>query len=174
MQANDQRDTASSSALGRHESPEEPPTAELVVTSQRARPSSDASHHVVLLILPIVVVGMSLLLNVQGERRVVIPYVNVPLPALCTWQRLTDRPCPGCGLTRCFISMAHGDVAGAWQFHPLGVFLFGLLLVQVPYRGVQLWRLNHGRDQFRLGTVTWLVWGAILALFAQWLARMIW
>ena len=174
MQANDQCDTVSSSALGRDESLESPCTTELVVARERAGLSAGVSHHLVLLILSVVVVGMSLLLGVQGERRVVIPYVNVSLPALCTWQRLMDRPCPGCGLTRCFISMAHGDVAGAWHFHPLGVFLFGLLLVQVPYRGVQLWRLTRGRDQFRLGTMTWLVWGAILALFAQWLTRMIW
>ena len=45
---------------------------------------------------------------------------------MCQFKMLTHLPCPGCGLTRSFIGMAHLDLARAARFHPLGLVLFPL------------------------------------------------
>ena len=41
--------------------------------------------------------------------------VNIP----CLFRTITGIPCPGCGLTRAYISAFHGDLKTAWYFHPL-------------------------------------------------------
>jgi len=50
------------------------------------------------------------------------------LPSLCPFYNLSGLPCPGCGLTRAFVCCAHGQLAAAWEWHPLGPFLFGATL----------------------------------------------
>ncbi len=46
------------------------------------------------------------------------------LPSICAFHNLTRYPCPGCGLTRAWVSMAHGHLGEALMWHPLGPFLF--------------------------------------------------
>lgn len=101
------------------------------------------------LILAIAVLMISALLSSRGETTVYWPGTQVPMPTLCHMKRLTGLDCPGCGLTRCFISLAHGEVASAWHFNPAGVFLFGLLVAQIPYRWLQIQRLKAGRAPWR-------------------------
>lgn len=120
------------------------------------------------------VLFLSLVLRVEGPETVVVPLVDQPLPGTCTYKLWLGISCPGCGLTRCFISLAHGDMAGAWRFNPAGMFLFGAVLVQLPYRGWQLWRLRRGLREVSLGRIShiWLV-VICIALFAQWLVRIL-
>lgn len=105
-----------------------------------------------ILIASSIVLGLALLLSVPGTAReedVIVPILNQPLPPLCSSKILFDRECPGCGLTRCFISMAHGDFARAWFFNPAGVYFFVLVLAQLPYRAWQLSRLYRGKETYR-------------------------
>jgi len=38
---------------------------------------------------------------------------------LCAFRRLTDIPCGGCGLTRAFVQLAHGQFAHAMRLNPI-------------------------------------------------------
>lgn len=62
------------------------------------------------------------------------------VPVLCTWRRLTGLPCPGCGLTRSFVLLAHGQVLAAFRANLLGPLVFLLVASQVPFRA---WRLGR-------------------------------
>lgn len=63
------------------------------------------------------------------------PAGEFPRLQLCWLQRLTGVSCPGCGLTRSFCALSHGDLAGAWSFHPFGVafYLLAVALVVWPF-----------------------------------------
>ena len=37
----------------------------------------------------------------------------------CLFKIVTGLPCPGCGLTRAFSAVMHGDMKSAFFFHPL-------------------------------------------------------
>ena len=37
----------------------------------------------------------------------------------CFIRALTHIPCPGCGMTRAYTSLLHGDIAGAFQLHKM-------------------------------------------------------
>jgi hypothetical protein len=104
---------------------------------------------------------------------VLLPILNAPLPELCTFRRLMGMGCPGCGLTRCFISLAHGDVRAAWSYNPAGLVLFALFVVQIPYRGLQLWRIRRGIAELRpLRLAQWALGLVAVMMFAQWIVRL--
>jgi hypothetical protein len=41
------------------------------------------------------------------------------LQITCPIKAVTGISCPGCGMTRAWLSLLHLDPAAAWQFHPL-------------------------------------------------------
>jgi hypothetical protein len=47
--------------------------------------------------------------------------------SFCPLKRLTGFPCPTCGSTRAFLSLARGNFATAWTFNPLAAVMFSLL-----------------------------------------------
>lgn len=53
---------------------------------------------------------------------------TMPKLGVCFFRRVTDLPCPGCGLTRSFCSISHGEFAAAWGFHPFGFAFYALTL----------------------------------------------
>ena len=52
-------------------------------------------------------------------------------PILCPFRLMTGLPCPGCGLTRSWIALVHGDISGSLAAHPFGgAFMFlGVALI---------------------------------------------
>jgi hypothetical protein len=42
-------------------------------------------------------------------------------PVICPFRRLTGLPCPGCGLTRSWVYLAHGRWHDGFAAHPFGV-----------------------------------------------------
>jgi hypothetical protein len=134
----------------------------------------DTRHHWLLLIGAVIVVALSAALNVRPEGQVGLPGVQRPLPGVCSFRRMTGHPCPGCGLTRSFISIAHGDLRAAWDFNPSGILLFGLLASQIPYRAMQIWRIRTGRDELRwTGVAFYLTWIVVIAMVGQWTVRLL-
>lgn len=132
----------------------------------------DKAFHVANLVLAVLVLTAACALQIRADGRVVTPILHIELPASCFFNQLTGVGCPGCGLTRCFISLAHGNLAQAWQFNPAGLVLFPIVLAQIPYRAAQIWRIRHNRPPWRLMVVSSVVAYTLAgALLLQWLCR---
>src|SRR5256885_17256930 len=54
---------------------------------------------------------------------------------ICLSRTLFHMPCPGCGLTRSFVSLWHGQVLLSLRYHPFGLPLF-ILCAAALVRGV--------------------------------------
>jgi hypothetical protein len=126
-----------------------------------------------------VAVGVGLLavsLIVLPDGRIAFkPWPQYSLPEACAMQARLHIRCPGCGLTRSFIHLAHGRVEEAVAMNPVGVLIAVLLAIQIPYRLWMLWRpgsLVWSATEITVACVTplvllWLQWGVRLWLTGE-------
>jgi hypothetical protein len=100
-----------------------------------------------------------------------LPGTNFALPPLCASRAIFGLQCPGCGLTRSFVALAHGDVAESLRFNRVGWLLALAVVVQIPYRAYALAELRR-----RVVTRPWLAWfgyALIAALILNWFAKIV-
>ena len=129
--------------------------------------TSDRQRHRLLLGLALFVLVMTFLLDVRSDDRVVVRGLpDFPLPHSCTMYRVWGVKCPGCGLTRSFIRLAKGDVAGSFHSHHLGWAMALLVGVQIPYRAACLWRPAH--KSWKRYFPRWAALTFLAAMFVNW------
>ncbi len=88
-----------------------------------------------MLVISLAVVVLSCALRVQpdGEHVAFAAAPSLVLPGSCVSREFFHVDCPGCGLTRSFILLARGDVAGSVRVHRVGWVLALAVLLQLPY-----------------------------------------
>ena len=91
---------------------------------------------------------------------------NCPIPSSCPSRAIFGINCAGCGLTRSFIFLAHGDWQNAFARNRMGWLLALAVVLQIPYRLVALF----GRNLQPLGQRFPRIFGTalIVALFGNW------
>jgi hypothetical protein len=138
------------------------------------RKAPDPLFHAVLLALSGGVLVLAMVLSIRNGKDVLIPVVNLPVPELCMMRRIGAMDCPGCGMTRCFIALVDGDLAGAWSYNPAGLFMFALVAGQVPFRAMQLWRIRRGLGELNPGALANVLIGAlVVGMVGQWIVRLL-
>lgn len=131
-------------------------------------PPATRRRHWEMLVIASLTVLLACLLQVRDDGRVAVSGLSgLPLPPLCLSYAWFGVKCPGCGLTRSIIYLAHGDWEASWRLHRLGAVLAIAIVMQLPYRIVALWR--GGRPP--LGTVVPTLFGRVLIvlLLGNWL-----
>src|SRR5687767_3585342 len=104
------------------------------VASDDRSPRSPWAVHWEMLGLSVFALVLSAILQVRADGRVTVPGLHDhPLPHACLSQRWLNVKCPGCGMTRSFIHLAHGRWHEAWSYHRLGWLLFAAATAQIPY-----------------------------------------
>jgi hypothetical protein len=94
-----------------------------------------------MLVFSSLAIVLSFALFIRPDGRVALRGLeNHPVPETCLAKTVFHIDCPGCGLTRSFISLARGDVAAAWKYNRVGWLLALACLVQIPYRSYALAR----------------------------------
>ena len=124
--------------------------------------------HLFLLAAGCLVLGLSLGMRTGGETKVYLPGMSIPLPDLCTSKRVFGVDCPGCGLTRGFISISHGQFQQAWHFNPASFVVYVLVVGQVPWQLFQLWRIWCGRHPVNSYWIYLVPALAAASLLVQW------
>jgi len=98
-------------------------------------------------------------------------------PVLCMLRLTTGVPCPGCGLTRSFCSIAHGEFAQALGFHLLGPVLYLAVLIAVPvlaYQGITRRRVSIAQRALFSGKLAWGLAIVLMGYHAVRLVAMAW
>ncbi|HSS78524.1 MAG TPA: DUF2752 domain-containing protein [Thermoanaerobaculia bacterium] len=90
--------------------------------------------------------------------------------SICLLRRLFHLPCPGCGMTRAFASLAKGDWPAAVKLHPLAPVLAVELAAGWAIWGIAL--ASRGTFQpFRPDRTQAVLLANLAALVALWLGR---
>jgi hypothetical protein len=87
----------------------------------------------------------------------------LPNRSLCLFHNVTHLPCPGCGMTRAFVSLGQLHIIQALSYNPFCIPLLILMLLfvctpQIPRR---TWIQKHHLDWIALAVVM-LFWGTRL------------
>lgn len=102
-----------------------------------------------------------------------LPRGTLPDLKVCWFKNTTGLPCPGCGLTRSFIAISHGDLPSAWHFNPFG-FLFYALAIALVLWPFLLWRFPKLAEWKPAGRrITWIVLGVVTAMWVFGIGRML-
>ena len=88
------------------------------------------------------------------------------LPVICPFRGLTGLPCPGCGTTRSFFTLAEGRVLTALRLNPLGLFLWLFLGATVAFKAgvLSLQAFSKARRA--------IVVGGLAAAFVAWCLKL--
>ena len=125
-------------------------------------------RHFEMLIISLIVLVLSWFLEVGEAGRVFLSgFPNWPVPQTCFSRDFLGVDCPGCGLTRSYIYLIHGDWNTAWSMHRLGWLLFIATLVQGPYRVIALQRGESELIEPQISR--WIGSGIIALLIINWL-----
>jgi hypothetical protein len=124
------------------------------------------------LIACLLVLSAAFLLRVDRDGQVRLPIGEITSPDTCFFRFVTGNGCPGCGLTRCFVSIAHGNLRSAWAFNPAGLLFFPFVVAQIPYHAAQIWRIRRNLPIWRPTRLsTCLVFVLVATLIVQWVCR---
>ncbi len=100
---------------------------------------------------------------------------KLQLPEMCMSRRISGISCPGCGLTRSFVAMAHGEFYLATEANPMGPVLFVLCWLQIPYRALRY--LGYGLSVDDGGRPSrpadLIIWMLLFGFVSIWIARLI-
>src|SRR5436190_13214116 len=110
-----------------------PATVATLPTTSVRRGESTARWMILGLSSGVILLSMLLTLGSEPDQ-VMVPLINRPLPPLCTMKRVTGIDCPGCGLTRSFVALGHGQWQDSFRYNPAGPIWFFLIAAQIPYQ----------------------------------------
>jgi hypothetical protein len=86
-------------------------------------------------------------------------------PVGCPFRLATGLPCPGCGLTRAWVYLAHGDLGDALRANP-----FGLVTMAASVALIAAVLVAAVRGRPAPSTASWLRSKPALAVAGAWLA----
>jgi hypothetical protein len=90
------------------------------------------------------------------------------LPSACPSRQYLDFECPGCGLTRSFVAVTHGEWGFSFACHRLGILLYIFFALRVP---VHAWLLARPHEAGRPALVkayNGSAWCMIVLLLVNW------
>lgn len=133
-----------------------------------------ALPHLVLLAMAIGIIAISFAMRVgdADSESVYLPWMDTPLPPSCSARLTLGISCPGCGLTRSFIAISHGQLQRAWNLNAASFLIYSFVLVQIPWHLFQINRIRKNVPTVRSLWIYFPLIACAVALVLQWIVRM--
>lgn len=75
----------------------------------------------------------------------------------CLFHKLTGYYCPGCGATRCILSLLKGNIKSSFQYNPLFFILIPFLSFEIIYK-IYIYLANkEDKITKKIPNVVWIV-----------------
>ena len=85
-----------------------------------------------------------MMMRTDDFNSVYLPGSSWPLPESCLTKQFIGMDCPGCGMTRAFIRIGHGQFAQAAQLNAASFIVYAFFVIQIPWHAMQLLRIRNG------------------------------
>ncbi len=110
----------------------------------RRKPFNVVAEHVGVMIPCLAIIVASFLFTPSDleERRGV-----AKLMPQCMFKKMTGLPCPSCGMSRAFCSISRGRIADAFDYNPLSMLLYPIIVAGIilpPLSLAQYWWRRRG------------------------------
>lgn len=95
--------------------------------------------------------GRSLLILILSSLIIASYFLKVTeqqSPFSCIILAFTGIPCPGCGLTRSFVAMAHGRIGESFYYHLFGPLLFIIFIISSVHLLLEILRKKQIKAQY--------------------------
>lgn len=128
-------------------------------------------HHSTFLIVSILIMISSFILTPAPPQGESVSFFGYDIPNSCPSHVIWGIDCAGCGMTRSFVAIVHGQWKEALEFNRVGPILFLLVIIQIPYRLYMLTRPMN--EAFRPQTI-WVQLPpgiVICSLIASWILK---
>ena len=83
---------------------------------------------------------MAAFLEVPSPDSKSVAVQDAKIPSICSFKNMTGVDCPGCGLTRSWVTAMHGQFKDSLRFHRLGWLLMLFAFLQIVRHGLWLAR----------------------------------
>lgn len=140
---------------------------------QHSSYSGDLWLHGIFLAMAFGVIAMSFLMTTDGRTDVFLPGFSNAMPETCTSKRILGIDCPGCGMTRAFISISHGQFNRAWELNRASFVVYAFVFVQIPWHIMQLLRIKLGKGVLNVPWVCYLPILVAVSLVINWILRFV-
>ncbi len=130
---------------------------------------SELTLHWLFLLMAAIIILLSFLMRSEGEKSVFLPGFASAMPETCSAQRLFGIDCPGCGMTRAFISISSAQFSRAWNFNPASFIVYFFVAVQIPWHTFQIWRLTARRQPLVTAWAYMAPIGVVVILTINWI-----
>lgn len=83
----------------------------------------------------------------------------------CLFHKLTNLYCPGCGITRCIVSLLKGNISEAFKYNRLAFILLPFLTIYFIYKIYRY--LTNSQDKIikKIPNIIWIILLIITILF---------
>lgn len=129
--------------------------------------TSDPATHKMFLAISLLMIVTPFFLSCSTETEARVFVGSRPLPGICI-AKMLGASCPGCGMTRSFVYLTHGEVRESLKLHRIGALLYLYLVIQVGLRWYLLKRPEAAKETWAINLQHWSATAIILLLIANW------
>ena len=121
---------------------------------------------VLVLLVAIAAISLSFLMTIKGDQKVYFPFFSEPMPDVCGSRSLFGADCPGCGMSRAFISISNLEIDRALAFNSASLIVYLFVAIQIPWHATQIYRTFYRGGPIDtwwtllplIGVIGWLLW----------------
>lgn len=121
---------------------------------------------ILVLLAATIAISMSFVMTVKDGQEVYIPFTIEPVPEVCGIRGILGVDCPGCGMSRAFISISNWEIDKALAYNSASLLVYVFVAVQIPWHAAQIFMTFYRAGPIDtwwtllppIGTIIWLLW----------------
>lgn len=118
------------------------------------------------LLVAVAAIFLSFVMTIEDNQEVYLPFTSRPMPEVCGSRILLGVDCPGCGMSRAFISISSLEIGKALTFNSASLIVYLFVAIQIPWQAMQIFRtLCRGGPTDTwwtlvplIGVIVWMLW----------------